>query len=160
MAPLIPAPPRKRQRPRQPNLPKTPVPTTGTFASRQIQASRNRRAATVLFTPRPRHTPYIQNPRGQLPNQPSPTPQSRTTSSPAQPFFSSISGSSSDTEDDVTRVGLERLILEPSSSSGSQSPRAGHHSKQARVPPKVKGAEDVWTFFEEAGNERNCILCQ
>jgi hypothetical protein len=62
------------------------------------------------------------------------------------------------------REGLRRLNLEPRSSSGSQSPRAGRHSKQARVSPKAKGtgrgAKDVWTFFEQVANKRNCILCQ
>jgi hypothetical protein len=167
LAPLTPAPPKKRLHQRQQNpipVPKTPVPVPGTFASRQIQGSNRRlaqRAAAVLFTPRTPHTPIIQHPRGQVPNQPSPTPQPRPARSLAQP--SSFSGSSSDSTEDDVREGLERLNLEPRSTgsdSRSQSPRAGRHSKQARVPPKGRNAKDVWTFFEKAGDRRSCILCR
>ena len=154
MAPLTPAPP-KRQPRRQENPMKTPVPTA--FVSRQIQGSQNRRAAAVLFTP---CTPQTQNPRVRVLNQPSPTPQSIYPPIQRQPTVLSRSSSDSDIEADV-REGLIRLNLEPRSSSGSQSPRAGRHSKQARALPKAKGgAKDVWTFFEKVDNKCNCILCQ
>ena len=158
LAPLTPAPPKqhRHQHQVQQQIPKTPVPAT--FAFRQIQASQNKRAAAVLFTP---CTP---NQRGQVParqQHPSPTPYSAH--SPVQSNVLPVSGSGSNVEDNV-RAGLERLNLQPNSSSGSQSPCAGPHSRQPRarpVQPKTKGkADDVWTFFEETGNKRKCTLCQ
>ena len=154
LAPLTPAPPKKHQRQRPENPPKTPVPTT--FASRQ-------RAAAILFTPRTPHTPHIRNPRSRVPHQPFSTLQSTHPQVQVANTILSNSSSDSDIEDNV-RAGLARLNLEPRSSSGSQSPRAGSHSKQARIPPKAKGkdreAKDVWTFFEKTDDKRHCILCQ
>ena len=62
--------------------------------------------------------------------------------------------------EDEVRAGLEKLNLQPRSSSGSQSPRAGPHSKLAKVQRTKGGAKDVWHFYEKTGPERVCILCK
>ena len=123
------------------------------FASRHIQGSQKRTAATILFTPCVRQHHPVQVPAHQQP--PSPTPQ------PAKPplsLSSSSSPSGSESEDEV-RVGLKRLQLKPR--SGSQSPRAGPHSKQHGIASRPKGgAKDVWTFFEKSSVRHICILCK
>jgi hypothetical protein len=157
LAPLTPAQqpqPKAKGRPQhpQPTL-KTPVPTT--FASRQIQGSRNKLAATVLFTPRTKQCPvptYQQSP--------SPTPYQPPSMSTLHPRPSSDSGS--DFEGEV-RAGLKRLELQPRPGSGSQSPRAGPHSRQ-RMPTKALkskgGAKDVWIFFEKVSGRHACVFCK
>ena len=106
----------------------------------------------MLFTPRRQH---MRSGPTSIPQQPpSPTPQ-RTPTSPILPSPTGL-----DVEEDV-RAGLERLDLEPRSSSGSQSPRAGPHSKQAKIRAKSKGgAQDVWSFIEKTAQHRTCILCK
>lgn len=163
LAPLTPAPPKQpyRQRQTQKQVPKTPVPA---FSSYQIQASRNQQAAAVLFTPRTPRTPRTRNQRGPIPaHQQHPSPTPHHVNPLVQPTVFPVSGSGSDVEDEM-RAGLERLNLEPLSSSGSSSPRAGRHSRPSKarpIQPKSKAkANDVWTFFEETGNQRKCSLCK
>jgi len=154
LAPITPARPKAKGRQKDP-APVTPalLPPTS-FASRQIQASQNRLAATVLFTPRRGHPGSQQH---QQP--PSPTPyrfQPPLISAPP-----SLSSDASDLEDEV-RAGLQRLDLQPHSSSGSQSPDAGPHSKVKKAASKPRGgAKDVWEFFKksETSQRHTCELC-
>ena len=59
---------------------------------------------------------------------------------------------------------MQRLDLEPNSSSdsqSSQSPHPGHHVKAAQKSRKVAG--DVWHFFqlpEGKAGQRICKICQ
>jgi len=125
------------------------------FASRQIQGSQKRTAATILFTPRARqhHHPH-QVPAHQQPPSPTPLQSSR----PPLSLSSNSSPSGSELEDEV-RIGLKRLDLK--SRSGSQSPRAGPHSKQPKITSRPKGgAKDVWTFYEKSSMRHTCILCK
>jgi hypothetical protein len=161
LATITPARPKAKGRQKDP-APVTPAPLPPTsFASRQIQASQNRLAATVLFTPR-RHRGHPGSQQDQLP--PSPTPY-RAYQTPLIPTPSSSSSDTSDLEDEV-RNGLQRLDLQPQSSSGSQSPaspRAGPHSKVKKVAPRPRGgAKDVWVFFEKPENSHRhtCVLCK
>jgi len=123
------------------------------FASRQIQGSQKRTAATILFTPRARqhHHPH-QVPAHQQPPSPTPLQSSR-------PSLSSNSSPSGSELEDEVRIGLKRLDLK--SRSGSQSPRAGPHSKQPKITSRPKGgAKDVWTFYEKSSMRHTCILCK
>lgn len=154
LATLTPAPPPKIRHQRQKQQVQTPVPSN--FASRQIQGSQNRRAAAVLFTP------HLQRQGAGLVSghQLSPSPTLQRAIQPQQPLLS-FSGSDSEVEESV-RVGLERLNLAPQTSSDSQSPQAGPHSKQNPVPKQSKGgAKDVWTFFDKSGDKHvQCVLCK
>src|SRR5271156_5371015 len=150
VVPLTPAPaPKTKSRPQIPTEISTtplPPPAPSSFVSRQIHKSQNqfnRTAARVLFTPHAiRH-------RAPQPLD-SPTPYS----SNEQPVLLS-DNSGSEVEAEI-ETGLKRLNLAPSSSSsGSQSPRAGPHSKARIIPLKPKGgAADVWKFFEKSQSNR------
>lgn len=143
--------------------PKTiPVPIAPvSFASRRIQGSQNRAAATILFTPRRSRAntgPFAAN---QYPP-PSPTPQ--RAQSPLKSVLALPSNnSSSDTEDEM-RMELEKLDLHSQSGSqsrsGSQSPRAGPHSTQRRAQRPKGGASDVWKFFEKSSGRHTCVFCK
>jgi hypothetical protein len=153
VVPLTPAPPPKTKT--HPQIPTTPLPPApSSFVSRQIHKSQNRinqTAARVLFTP---HAIRHRAPQPLY----SPTPYS----SNEQSVSLSDNPSGSDVEAEIG-TGLKRLNLAPSSSSsGSQSPRAGPHSKARIIPLKPKGgAADVWKFFEKSQSNRHiCILCK
>ena len=154
MVPLTPAPPPKTKSRHQ--IPTTPVPPApSSFVSRQIQRSQNRfnqTAARVLFMPH-----AIRHSAPQPPDSPTPHP------SHEQPVYSlSDNMSGSEVENEIG-TGLRRLdIAKSSSSSGSQSPRAGPHSRARNIPFKPKGgAKDVWKFFEKSQSNRHiCILCK
>jgi hypothetical protein len=135
--PLTPAPPKTKARSQQ-QIPVTPLLTS--FASRQIQASRNQAAATVLFTPRTKHS-FIPHH-----DSPSPTPFQEA---------SQLISSSSEVEEEV-RGGLERLELQ-SDSQSPVSPLAKHPKVKSR--PKG-GAKDVWNFFEKSSEQNICIICK
>jgi hypothetical protein len=157
VVPLTPAPaPKTKSHPQiPPKTPTTPLPPApSSFVSHQIHKSQNRfnrTAARVLFTPH-----AIQHHAPQTPD--SPTPYS----SNEQPVSLSDNPSGSEVEAEIG-TGLKRLNLAPSSSSsGSQSPRAGPHSKARIISSKPKGgAADVWKFFEKSESNRHiCILCK
>jgi hypothetical protein len=169
--------PSKTTQPANPN-PKTPTAPVSLFAARQIEASRNKQSATLLFTPHKIRGAQI---RFSHELQPSPTQQ------PAPQNVSSQLGSvdsDSDIEEGLVEE-LERLDFHadstldsdsdsqkstgpqlvsksvPSSHSRSRakSPRAGPHSKPQPCKPRG-GAQDVWTFFTKGKGKRECILCQ
>ena len=159
LAPITPVPLKTKVQRQQRGNPKTPVPMNK-FTTRQIQGSQNQTAARVLFTPRANQ----QHPRtGHIPaSQPPPSPTPLRAHQPL-PTSSPDSSSSHSEAEDRLRVRLERLNLQPQSASGSQSPRAGPHSKPTRVPVKPKtrgGAKDVWHFFEKESECHTCILCR
>lgn len=157
VVPLTPAPaPRTKSRPQIPTTPLPPAPSS--FVSRQIHKSQNqfnRTAARVLFTPHAiRHC--------------APQPLDSPTPSNEQPVHSlSDNPSGSEVEAEIG-TGLRRLDLaQLSSSSGSQSPRAGLPTVLSKAPSrnislKLKGgAADVWKFFEKSQSNRHiCILCK
>jgi len=160
LEPLTPAPPKAKKKSHRQPQPKTPIVVPSTFATRQVQNSQNRRAATVLYTPRTHRT------GGAQPQQPqSPTPQSihLETHSTLQPASQSIlhetsagTGDLSDSDSELEQsIGdaLQALNLSRSSSGSSSphAPRAGRHSKhQKKVALKPRGgAKDVWSFYEK-----------
>lgn len=169
--------PSKRQQGIDPLLPITPakvpkaipVPLPAvSFASRQIQGSQNRAAAAVLFTPHAKST--ARQHRGQVTaNQyPPASPTPLRTGSPLKSVLTVSYGTpptlaGSDIEDDM-REGLERLDLHSrsrsQSRSGSESPRAGPHSKHKVVKKPRSGAKDVWRFFENSSGRQKCLLCK
>lgn len=164
MAPLTPARPKKGGK----QTANSNIPATNTFASRQIQGSPNKRAATVLFTPCQQHTAHLS-----FQTQSSPTQHAV----PASHLVHVMQPSESGVEGKVAAE-LEALNLQPHSSgspfssafqshsgsksrSGSHSPRAGPHSKQKRVILRPKaGAKDIWTFFQKSHSQHTCLLCQ
>jgi hypothetical protein len=161
VVPLTPAPPKITQQRQRQQLPKTPIHPNhpSSFTARQIQQSQNRTAARVLFTPlatQQLHPHFAPPPPPAAHLLDSPTPLQRHVST---------NQLGSDVEDEV-RAGLERLDLaqsgSQSSGSGSQSPRAGPHSKARKVPSKSKGgAQDVWTCYEKSENNRHrCLFCK
>lgn len=153
LAPITPVPPRAKV---QRKVPETPMTK---FAARRIRGSQNKKAARVLFTPRASQHGTGPDPANEPP--PSPTPLQ---AHQPQPFSTSSPGSSSSQSgaEDRVRVRLERLNLQPQA-SGSQSPRAGPHSKPTKAPLKHRpkgGAKDVWQFFKKEAGCNTCILCQ
>ena len=169
LAPITPARPKAGKSSSQPQ-PKTPIAAPSTFATRQVENSQNRRAATVLFTPHTRHR------TGKAPPQqpPSPTPQSNQppTHSTLHPFTQSTSHdtahagtgdlSDSDSEEGSVEAALRALDVHSRSSSGSSFPCAGRHSMhRKKVPLKPRGgAKDVWTFYKKTLGRQVCSLCE
>jgi len=155
LAPLTPVPPRAKVQRKVPGKTKTQVPITK-FAASQIQSSQNKTAARVLFTPRASQHRTHPNPADESPPSPTPhRPQQFPTSSPDS------SASESEAED-TARIRLERLNLQPRAALGSQSPRAGPHSKptaSSKYKPKG-GAKDVWQFFKKEPGCNICVICQ
>ena len=100
-------------------------------------------------------------PRGKDREVPLNQPSSPTPYQPARQSTLLATGSplGSDVEDEV-RVGMERLELQSSSSSGSGLPRAGPHSKQKNTSRPRGGAKDVWSFFEKGLGRHTCMLCK
>jgi hypothetical protein len=179
---VVPITPAKPKAPTRPTKPKQKP----TFASRQIDASHNKQSAAVLFTPYIRHA-GVGNSVREL--QPSPSLR-QAARLPAQNVplrlgSKTLSLADDDVEEEL-REGLDRLNFEPSSDSQSdagsgsltsqaippsrsvspshshpQNPHAGPHSKhrKAAVKPRV-GAKDVWTFFAELNEQRECVFCQ
>ena len=129
-------------------------PPPSSFVSHQIQQSQNRLAARVLFPPN-----ATQRQRQGVHFTPTPAHQPESSTLLQRP--------SNETDSDVepeVRAGLERLDLSNSSSSqsGSQSPRAGPHSKTRNIHSKPKGgAKDIWSFYEKSETNRHrCIFCK
>jgi hypothetical protein len=167
LEPITPARPKKGKS--HPPLKPTPA-VPPTFATQQVQNSQNRRAATVLFTPRPK-------PSGNEPlareRQPSPTPQSiqppvHSSLDPASEFVPhdiSSAGTGNDSSDDSEPLETVIQALDihsHSHRSSSGSPRAGPHStqrKKTHFKPRG-GAKDVWSFYERSLGRQICKLCQ
>lgn len=156
-APLTPAPPPKA-RSRLQNPPATPQP--GSFASRRIQESRKKTAATVLFTPRTkqhqRHLSHSPTPGHQQPPSPCPFQASEETSQ--------LALSDSEVEEEV-RAGLEKLDLQPQSDdSAPDSPPSNHPkvktAKTVKTARPKGGAKDVWNFYEKSSDRNICIICK
>lgn len=139
--PLTPAPLKTKARSQQ-QIPASPQVT---FASHQIQASRNRTAAEVLYTPRTkRHHVFRQE-------SPSPTP--------LQDAPQLISLDSEEVEEAV-RGGLARLELEDrSDSQSSDSISVSAELPKVKSRPKG-GANDVWKFYEKSSDRHICIICK
>lgn len=168
--------------------PKTPAAPVSIFAARQIEASRNKQSATLLFTPHKRRGTQIRFAHDQ---QPSPTHQHAPRNLPSQ---LGSSNSDSDIEEELAE-GLGRLDFHAGSDSDSHSdaqppsgaqrpsgaqsptgsvssshshphprlPRAGPHSKPSQPRPRTatrSGARDVWEFFKKVKGRHECILCQ
>jgi hypothetical protein len=160
--------------------PKTPAAPVSIFAARQIEASRNKQSATLLFTPHKQRGTQI---RFAYEQQPSPTRHHASQNLPSQ--LGSSDGDSdgdSDVEEELVE-GLQHLDFHAGSDSDSHSgaqspsgsvssshsrsharqPRAGPHSKpsQPRPRPAPKGgAQDVWSFFTKVKGRHECVLCQ
>jgi hypothetical protein len=127
VVPITPARPKAPKPKAQPakSKPKTPA-APFTFASRQIEASRNKRSAAVLFTPYKHHAGV-----GHSVNEPQPSPTlqpaARLATCPAQNIVPQL-GSEDLSDDDVEeqlQEGLHRLNF----GSGSDSQfHAGSHS--------------------------------
>jgi hypothetical protein len=127
VVPITPARPKAPKPKAQPakSKPKTPA-APFTFASRQIEASRNKRSAAVLFTPYKHHAGV-----GHSVNEPQPSPTlqpaARLATCPAQNVVPQL-GSEDLSDDDVEeqlQEGLHRLNF----GSGSDSQfHAGSHS--------------------------------
>lgn len=169
--------PSKTTKPTNPD-PKTPTAPVSLFATRQIEASRNKQSATLLFTPHKKRGAQI---RFAHELQPSPTQQHASQNVSSQ--LGSVD-SDSDIEEGLVEE-LERLDFQADSALGSdsdsqastgpqlipqsvpsshsrsraKSPRAGPHSKPQPRKPRG-GAKDVWTFFTKDKGKRQCILCQ
>jgi hypothetical protein len=171
LEPITPARPKKGKS-HPPLKPVTLAATPSTFATQQVQNSQNQRAATVLFTPRPKQRANEALTRER---QPSPTPQSiqppvHSSLHPASEFVphdipSAGTGNDSSDDSEPLETALQALDIRSHSrcsSSGSSSPRAGPHStqrKKTRLKPRG-GAKDVWTFYEKSLGRQVCTLCK
>jgi hypothetical protein len=166
---------------------KTPVAPLSIFAARQIEASHNKQAASLLFTPHKQCGSQIHFTHEQ---ESSPTHQPSPQNLPSQLGTSDGESDCSDVEEELVG-GLQRLDFRAGSeshsgsesgsgswsssqlSSGSQSvssvrshscaqlPHVGPHSKplQCRTVPRG-GAKDVWSFFTKVKGRHECVLCQ
>ena len=117
----------------------------------QFAQSKNRRAATVLFTPRKQAQAHSTH------AQPSPTPQSSSqTYDSHQGSFPISIGSTSSIEQEMEHLDLGS---ESESESSEEEPQAEELNKAKK---KGRGlAEDVWNFFEKGmgGKESFCKFC-
>ena len=166
---------------------KTPVAPISIFAAHQIEASHNKQAASLLFTPHKQCSSQIHFTHKQ---EPSPTCHHAPQNLSLQLGTSDGESDDSDVEEELVE-GLQHLDFHagseshsgsesgsgsPSSSqlsSGSQSVssihscshaqllHAGPHSKplQCRSQPRG-GAKDVWSFFTKVKGWHECVLCQ
>ena len=111
--------------------PKTPAAPVSIFAARQIEASRNKQSATLLFTPHKRRGTQIRFAHEQ---QPSPTRQHAPRNLPSQ---LGSSNDDSDVEEELAE-GLGRLDFHAGSDSDShsdaQSPSGAQPPSGAQLP--------------------------
>ena len=166
---------------------KTPVAPISIFAAHQIEASRNKQAASLLFTPHKQHGSQICFTHEQ---EPSPTHHHAPQNLPSQLGTSDGESDDLDIEEELVE-GLQHLDFHAGSEShsgsesgsgswssswsfsGSQSvssihshscaqfPCAGPHSKPLQCHSQPRGgAKDVWSFFTKVKRQHECVLCQ
>jgi hypothetical protein len=166
---------------------KTPVAPLSIFAARQIKASHNKQATSLLFTPHKQCGSQIHFTHEQ---ESSPTCQPPLQNLPLQLGTSDGESDCSDVEEELVGE-LQHLDfcagseshsgsesgsgsqLSSQSSSGSQSVSSVHSRSCAQLPhvgPHSKplqhctvprgGAKDVWSFFTKVKGQHECILCQ
>jgi hypothetical protein len=138
--PLLPITP-ARPKPKKTAMPVTPL----------LAQSKNRRAVTVLFTPRKQAQAHAMHP------QPSPTPHSSSQSLASLPVHQAESPMSIGSAASIEQE-LGHLIL--GSDSGSESSSQDSHTSKAKKGRPV--AEDVWRFFDKGiGKEESfCKFCK
>jgi hypothetical protein len=171
LLPLTPARPKHKPRgvrvPAQASEAQPTTPPGRTFAAEQIHGSKNRQAASVLFTPRSKQpslagrTPRSKQPTGRTPAcQPHPASQRRPHRQSSPTPHSNIPDSDSLSEEEELRAGLTRLDLSSRSSSGSPSPQTNPRREAPKAPAKRKSAKDVRTFFTLVDGIQACEFCK
>jgi hypothetical protein len=164
---------------------KTPVAPVSIFAACQIEASRNKQAASLLFTPHKQCGNQICFTHEQ---EPSPTHQHAPQNLPLQLGTSdgesnhlnveeelvegvqhldfnagseSHSGSESDSGSELSSGSGSPSICSVHSRSRAQLIHAGPHSKPLQHCSVPRGgAKDVWSFFTKVKGRHECVLCQ
>ena len=162
---------------------KTPVAPVSIFSACQIEASHNKQATPLLFTPHKQHGSQICFTHEQ---ESSPTHQPALQNLPLQLETSDGESDCSDVEEELVgelqhldfHAGSESHSGSESgsgsqSSSGSESvssihsyscaqlPHAGPYSKPLQHCPVPRGgAKDVWSFFTKVKGQHECLLCE